>query len=230
MKAHTQYVHCKLHSVKESKIKRYSNFISQIPQKHTHWETKSKSHQNIPMNLWDSNLSNQTLSLFLSFFLSQISEELEWNCKYPLKERKMLIMENWRDIIEKTRQLSRFWEKNSIYVVRLNLTTDTTHTHSARFREKMNVHVCEVGVHMSVCVWEHETSVYPSKKPFLLFSLFSLNSLRGFSEAVYLLKTSKKTYVSKSQEFPRISSSEWGTPAWQTMVRGVWNKENIFFF
>ena len=40
------------------------------------------------MNLWDSNLSNQTLSLFLSFFISQISEELEWNCLYPLEKKE----------------------------------------------------------------------------------------------------------------------------------------------
>ena len=40
--AHTQYVHSMLHSAMESKIKRFSNFISQILQKHTPWETKSK--------------------------------------------------------------------------------------------------------------------------------------------------------------------------------------------
>ena len=67
--AHTHYVHSMLHCVMESEIKRFSNVISQIPPKHTSWEIKSKSHQNIPIYLWDSNLSKQTLPLplFLPF-------------------------------------------------------------------------------------------------------------------------------------------------------------------
>ena len=75
----------------ESKIKRFSNFISHIHPKHTSWESKSKSHQNIPMNLWDSNHSKQTLSLplFLPLIVWDIREKI-----YPLKLRKMLIMEN----------------------------------------------------------------------------------------------------------------------------------------
>ena len=146
----------------KSKIKRFSNFISQIPQKHTIWETKAKSHQNIPMNLWDSNHSNQTFSLFLSFFLSQISEELEWNCVYPLKERKMLIKEIEEISLRKHDNYQDFERKNSIYVVRLNLTTHTKHIHSASFREKMNEWVWEswcpcvlvcVSRCVSGCVW-----------------------------------------------------------------------------
>ena len=97
---HNHYVQLMMHSAMESKVKKFQK-ISKINQtsKHTHWETKSKSHQNIPMNLWDSNLSKHTLSLWLPLFLflSQISEELEWNIIppkdiisiYQPKERKV---------------------------------------------------------------------------------------------------------------------------------------------
>ena len=95
------------------------------------------------MNLWDSNHSNQTLSLFLSFFLSQISEELEWNCIYPLKERKMLIMENWRDIIDKTRQLSRFWEEN--FNIRCEVEPNNSH--------KAHTQLATVEKWICVCAW-----------------------------------------------------------------------------
>ena len=81
------------------------------------------------MNLWDSNLSKQILSLFFSFILSQISEELEWKCVYPLKERKMLIKENWRGIIEKTLQLSRL--PRSVYVANKHQLVNHTNSHTS---------------------------------------------------------------------------------------------------
>ena len=128
-------------SVTESKIKRFSNFISQILPKHTLWESKSKSHQNIPMNLWDSNHSKQTLSLFYSPSSSLRSLRSWSEIVYPLERKENVNNGKLKRYHEKTRQLSRFWNKNSIYVVRLNLTTHTTHTISASFREIMNVSV-----------------------------------------------------------------------------------------
>ena len=70
--AHTQYVLQLLPYVMESKIKRFQISSLKFPPKYTSWKTKSKSHQNIPMNLWDSNLSKQTLSLSYLLPLSDL--------------------------------------------------------------------------------------------------------------------------------------------------------------
>ena len=69
---HTQYVHSMLPSARESKMNIFSYFNFHITPQHTSWENKSKSHQNIPMNLWDSNLSKHTLSLLLFLPLSDL--------------------------------------------------------------------------------------------------------------------------------------------------------------
>ena len=131
----------------ESKIKRISNFISQIPSKHTHWETESKSHQNIPMNLWDSNLSNQNLSLSLSFFLSQISEELEWNCMYPLERKENVNNGKFEEISLRKHDNYQDFESKILNIRCEVEPNNTQHTHSASFREKwMCVCVCEAGV------------------------------------------------------------------------------------
>ena len=51
-----------------------------------------------------------------------------------------------------------FERKNSIYVVRLNLTTHTKLTLPASFREKMNESVCVSVKRVCVCVSGHDLS------------------------------------------------------------------------
>ena len=63
MTAHTQYVHNMLHSVTESKIKRFSNFISQIPQKTYPLRKPSQSHIKISQWICETPIFQSRLSL-----------------------------------------------------------------------------------------------------------------------------------------------------------------------
>ena len=134
------------------------------------------------MKLWDSNLSKQNLSLFLSFFLSQISEELERNCTYPL-ERKENVNKG---------KLKRYHWENMANILRkkLNICCEVEHTQRWLIWHRKNEEFID-----EKCEWERAKERNETSK----------------SYPPLHTPTPKQISVRKSHKSPHISSYEWGT-------------------
>ena len=128
--ANTQYVPNLLHSVMESKIKTFSNIISQIPPKHTSWETKVKVTSKYPnefVRLQSFKTDSHSLLLFLP-----LSDLWGAGVKLYIPPWKQGKSQSWKieEIsLRKHDNYQDFERKNSIYVVLFNLTTHTKHAH-----------------------------------------------------------------------------------------------------
>ena len=166
-----------------SKIKRFSNFISQIPPKHTSWKT-SQSHIKISQWIFETSIFQSRLSLSSSFLPL-------WDLWYGVK---LYVPTERNENVNKGKLKRYHWE---------NMTTIKI------LREKyvrMSLREC-----VCVCVWTvNQWEVWVRENEREQRREMSWVNLTHFCICGHT-PTPKQTSVSKSHKSPHISSSVWGT-------------------